>query len=91
MIHISCLELSILWFLIYCPLTDLDFHIHNSRKYVVGKNVDPEYVLNSSKIKKIKPLMVTQTVIKANSETEGGGSELHNLPWQLTKTQSHKE
>lgn len=35
--------------------------------------------------------MVTQTVIKANSETEGGGSELPNLPWQLTKTQSHKE
>lgn len=32
--------------------------------------------------------MVAQTVIKANSETEGGGSELHDLPWQLT--QYHK-
>lgn len=27
-IHNSCLELSILWFLIYCLLTDLDFHIN---------------------------------------------------------------
>lgn len=34
--------------------------------------------------------MVTQTVIKANSETQGRGSELYDLPWQLTKTQSHK-
>ena len=43
------------------------------------------YLIN---IKKIKPDMVAQTVIKANSEAEGGGSELHDLPWQLT--QYHK-